>query len=305
MKDKAEAMVVASFAADSLALGAHWIYDTTLIEKKFGRVERLLKPLPESYHPGKDQGEFTHYGDQTFSLLTSVAAAGGFDLNRFAGSWRELFKGYSGYIDKATKTTLDHFNGGSGPEASGSNSTDLGGAARISPLVYALRRDLKALVAAARAQTAMTHNHPEVVESAEFFARAALNVLGGTPPVKALEQVVDSHFNRNPFDRWVADGIQSAAENSREAVAGFGQMCETEAAFPAVVHLIAKYENNLKEALVENVMAGGDSAARGLLVGMLLGAHHGYAGIPDEWYLKMKKHGIIIGLLEQIERSRH
>jgi len=44
MSDRATAMILAMFAADSLALGAHWIYDTDLIDKRFGRVERYLKP---------------------------------------------------------------------------------------------------------------------------------------------------------------------------------------------------------------------------------------------------------------------
>jgi hypothetical protein len=54
MKDKKQALVLASLAADSLALGAHWIYDTERIRKEFGRVDRLLKPLPNSFHPAKD-----------------------------------------------------------------------------------------------------------------------------------------------------------------------------------------------------------------------------------------------------------
>jgi len=50
--DNDRAMVLASFVADSLALGAHWIYDTALIEKQFGRVDNLMKPRSQSYHEG-------------------------------------------------------------------------------------------------------------------------------------------------------------------------------------------------------------------------------------------------------------
>ena len=49
-------MVMASFVADSLALGAHWIYDTEKIKSNFGRVESLLKPASDSYHATKGKG---------------------------------------------------------------------------------------------------------------------------------------------------------------------------------------------------------------------------------------------------------
>jgi hypothetical protein len=82
MQDKAEAMILASFAADSLALGVHWIYDIGEIDRKFGRVEGMLKPLENSYHATKDLGEFTHYGDQTLALLESIVASSRFDCQR-------------------------------------------------------------------------------------------------------------------------------------------------------------------------------------------------------------------------------
>jgi ADP-ribosylglycohydrolase len=56
--------------------------------------------------------------------------------------------------------------------------------------------------------------------------------------------------------------------------------------------------------LVENIMAGGDSAGRGLLVGMVLGAHLGMEAIPPEWLNDMKAYPQIVDLLARIDKSR-
>ena len=109
MNDKAKAMVLASFAADALALGVHWIYNTNVIDKKWGRVENFIQPERPTYHPTKDLGEFTHYGDQMLVLLKSIAEHSGFDLKKFAADWQRFFDSYDGYFDKATKATLENF----------------------------------------------------------------------------------------------------------------------------------------------------------------------------------------------------
>ena len=106
MNEQATSMVMSSFAGDSLALGAHWIYDTRAIIRSFGRVESLLKPLPGFLSSDKGKRGFTHYGDQTFVLLESLAAMEGFDLLDFSARWRKLFENYAGYVDEATKGTL-------------------------------------------------------------------------------------------------------------------------------------------------------------------------------------------------------
>jgi ADP-ribosylglycohydrolase len=67
-----------------------------------------------------------------------------------------------------------------------------------------------------------------------------------------------------------------------------------------VVHLIARYERDLKEALIQSVMAGGDSAARGMLVGMVLGAYLGPECIPQEWLSELRKRKQIMELLTKI-----
>jgi ADP-ribosylglycohydrolase len=300
MQGKGETMVFASFVGDSLALGAHWIYDVGRIARQFGRVEELLKPREDSYHPTKDKGEFTHYGDQMFVLLQSVAAAREFDLSDFFSRWQELFQDYKGYYDGATKGTLRNIAKGKGPEGSGSSSNELAGAARISPLVYRYRNDLDSLIRAARAQTAMTHTDPATVDSAEFFARVTFRTLGGASPTAAIREVAREHFADSIISEWVQDGIDSHDMESVAAIGKLGQSCHSPDAFPAVVHLIVKHERDLREALIQSVMAGGDSAARGMLVGLVLGAYLGNEGLPEAWIAGLKKGEEIRSLLRQL-----
>jgi ADP-ribosylglycohydrolase len=301
MKENAKAMVLASFAADALALGAHWIYDTDQISATFKRVETFQKPGANSYHPTKNAGEFTHYGDQMLVLLESIAACSGFDLKHFAAQWQRHHQHGPGYIDHATRSTLNNFKDAKSAETAGSESTDLGGAARMAPLAYAYGNDLDALVNSARLQTAMTHNHILVTDSAAFFGAVVFRILQGEPPVAAIKATTSEQFNREPFQTWVNKGIESRASETVAAVKRFGQMCEIGAAFPGVIHLIARYEDNLKEALIENVMAGGDSAARGMITGMLLGAFHGLNAIPETWLTKLAAREKIISLLADID----
>jgi ADP-ribosylglycohydrolase len=297
MKKKAEAMVLASFVADALALGAHWIYDTAVIDNELGRVDRLRKPAPDSFHGTKKAGELTHYGDQTLVLLSSIADCGGFDMDHFARSWQNLFQDYTGYRDRATRETLKNFAANKEPAAAGSSSTELGGAVRIAPLAYVYREKRDQLRSAAKAQTAMTHNDPLVVESADLLADVLWHVLIGETPTAALRT---ASADRTALREMVTDGLQSSGRPTRDTIKNFGQVCETDASLPGVIHLVATYETDLRTALIENVMAGGDSAARGMAVGMILGAHLGRDAVPAEWLSDMKAGSRIADLLDRI-----
>jgi ADP-ribosylglycohydrolase len=129
----------------------------------------------------------------------------------------------------------------------------------------------------------MTHNHPQVIEAALLTSRAALRILADTAPLAALEAALDAHDYSDGLKEAFEEGVASKGEETRQVIADFGQMCSLEAALPGVFHLVAKYENDLTEALVQNVMAGGDSAARGMLAATLLGAHGGSGVLPQDW----------------------
>ncbi len=300
MKGNEKAMVLGSFLADSLSLGVHWIYDTARIEKEFGRVEGFLKPPPGSYHSTKAKGEFTHYGDQAMVLLESLAAKGVFDLQDFSSRWQALFRDYRGYYDQATKATLRNLAQGKTGKEAGSPSSDLAGASRIAPLVALYRNDPEALSDAVKAQTRLTHNNPLVINAAEFLARVSGRVLQGRSPVAAMEEISRKSFHSPPLSQWIQEGIESRGEESVSTIARFGQSCHVDEAFPGIVHLISRHESDLKEALIQCVMSGGDSAGRGMIVGMVLGAHLGEESLPREWLSSMKRKKEILDLLLRI-----
>lgn len=299
MTTSAQAAVLVSLAADALSLGAHWFYDMAEIDRRFGRVEELLAPPPDSFHAGKERGQFTHYGDQTLVLLESVAACKGFDLADFARRWQALFTtGYRGYVDKATSATLENLQRGLGPEQCGSTSADLGGAARIAPLVWWYRQDRDQLLEAVRVQTAMTHNNPAVLAGAAFIARTAWSVLAGAAPQAAMEEALEEGVADIDLDIRLRSALESAGKDTRTVIGRFGQMCGIASALPGAVHLICSYADDPRTALIENVQAGGDSAARGLVAGLVLGARHGVDAVPGGWLTGMQRYDRLFELLE-------
>ena len=302
MKDKLRAMVTGAFIGDALALGAHWVYNTHVIVKKFGVLDHYADPLT-SYHTGKKAGDFTHYGDQAMVLLQSVAANGGFVGEHFAKQWRTFFQGYGGYFDKATKTTLEKMADQNDLLNSGSSSDDLAGAARIAPVVFAHHANVGALDRAVRQQTAITHNQALVIETAAFFAQTAVAVLSGRSPVASIESILATGKESSELTDLVQQGIDSRRQDTADAISAFGQTCSVQAALPGTIHLICAYEDDFKKALVENVMAGGDSSARGMLAGMVLGAHCGMGAIPARWIDDLQEGRRIEAYLDKLGAS--
>ncbi len=293
-KTAAASAVKASLAADSLSLCAHWIYDAKAIRDRFGRVDTLMDPAPGSHHKNRRAGQFTHYGDQTVVLLESLTESQGFDPADFFRRWKLLFSDYDGYMDGATKQTLQRMDMGHGPSDCGSTSNDLAGASRMAPLLLCPGPDGRGLdedglVRAARDQTRMTHNNPRILDATEFFARSAWAVLHGQGPVAAMRRAAQADYNTLPASDWLEQGLEFSATDTVTAVNHFGQSCHVDGAMRSVVQIVARYEDDPAEGLVANVMAGGDSAARGLLAGMLLGAAADSEALPSSWWTALTR----------------
>lgn len=281
--ETAKAMVLAALVADALALGVHWDYQPQRILEQHGRVGGFITPTT-MYHTGKQAGEFTHYGDQTLVLLQSVAACKGFAPAHFMEQWQTLFADYSGYVDGATRNTLKNIADGAAPTAAGSDSSDLAGAARIAPLACALLDQPEAYIAAAKEQTLLTHNNPDVGKAAEFLARATLECANGAKPIQGMQSAA-GQMDDETIAEWLESGLDFQEEDVTGATQKLGPSCSVGEAFPAMVQCVAHNESDLKTCLVDCVMAGGDSAARAMPAAMILAASPvgGMPAIPREW----------------------
>lgn len=86
-----------------------------------------------------------------------------------------------------------------GPDQCGSHSSDLGGAARIAPLVFFYQNDRPGLLAAVRQQTAMTHNHPATLAGAEFLAKTGWEVLNWSRFLLTGKYIRSIQHKQTPF----------------------------------------------------------------------------------------------------------
>lgn len=296
-------IVLVSFIGDALALGPHWIYDQDEIRSKIGRVTSYCAPL-STYHPGKSAGDFTHYGDQTLILLRSVAEDSAFVLERFIPRWRAFWEDQTNvtYRDGATRQTLDHLQAGVPPERAGSDSHDIAGAVRIGPLFLLEWQNEDALIEAIRRETAFTHPRDEVVASAEFFGRVVLAARAGATIPDALDSVMTLKTWSGLRESWLAAARASAASNATDSLAlkTYGLNCHTDSAFPGICHLLLRYPADPASALIENATAGGDCAARGMILGLVYGAKYPAATLPEEWLSGLNARGKIADLIHQV-----
>lgn len=303
MNDTNSNILLFSFIGDAITLGPHWVYDQEKIQKTFDRVTSYQDPITD-YHPGKSAGDFTHYADQTLVLLQSITEKKTFGLAQFAAHWRAFWENplNQTYRDGATKQTLEKLQDGTLPEKAGSDSHDIGGAARIGPLFLLAWESDAALIEAAQRETVFTHKEPEVVASAEFFCRVVLAVRDGADIPEALQATAKMKTWTALPENWIAAASKSAGSQTSDSAAlkEFGLTCSTSDAFPGICHLLLRYPEDPTTALIENATAGGDSAARGMILGLVYGAKYPLSALPEKWRSGLLARSEIESLIQQL-----
>ncbi len=173
---------------------------------------------------------------------------------------------------------------------------------------------LPALVAAYEGVDSLS----EVVESAVrvtndndlavTFGQAAAQIIETALQTADVEAAIEAGLAGAEPD--VANLLNKALslknENNQVVTGEFGMSCNLVFGVPSVIHNLAT-SGSFREAIRENIYAGGDSCGRGILLGAILGAAHGIGGekgIPQEWIEKLTKKTEIKNLLQKLFSSR-
>jgi ADP-ribosylglycohydrolase len=135
------------------------------------------------------------------------------------------------------------------------------------------------------------------VESASYFNELILAVSLGAEIGRAIEEIALAYSDQ--VQQWVDQGVAMAEKESTEAIKTLGQSCSVEGGFAAVIYLLMRF-SDFQEAMEANVLAGGDSAARGMIVGAVLGAYGGMEVIPFN-YNAMSEADTITKYIEMID----
>ena len=273
---KIKDLVLSSLVADSYCLGTHWIYDENQLINNDINWEELNAPMA-IWHKGKSAGDFTHYGDQNYWLYEFLKDKNSFNEKEFLDFWFEKMKTYTGYIDGASRNTILNIENGVIP--SGANSHDLSIVGRVVPLLKVSKTKEEFLQNVGKF-VKLTHNSKEALQSADFFANLLLLVLENNEIEKSILELKNSYDSF--FQEMIEKGINSKNSDTFETIRTFGPACDINSGFSGVIHLLCKYDN-LKDMLVANSKAGGDTSARAMVASVIFLANKQISEIPKNW----------------------
>ena len=306
MKSANSAAILGALAADSAALGLHWLYDPARIaeiERTDGSV--FLRPDAIRYagskgyfaHAEKMPGDSSAYGEICLLMLKHLAKYGKFDRIRYQTEYRTYFGPggeFVGYIDSPTRLTLrkllplepDDF-----PPQSGADDDQHPCLAPLPPLIAAHTGTLEELMHDVEEVVRITNNNEVAVAAAQCAAAVLFRILRGSPIVEALENALP--LSGNTLKPLLEQALALPGFDSVAASERFGRACHVVEGLPLIFH-IAQHAPDYRQAIQSNIRAGGDSCGRSIMLGAIVAAHMAQQDcsafpVPLSWLARYKK----------------
>lgn len=302
---------------DALAMPVHWYYNRMALMDDYGRVTDYLAPRnphPDSilwrstYEAPNAKGEILHdqarywgqrgihyhqflkAGENTLNvkicrlLIESINETGSYDADDFLQRYITFMTSPGNhrdtYVEECHRQFFANYARGLPPRKCAVAEKHIGGLIGMIPVILFFSKDPQKARDAALAQLALTHPGSRMKIAGSLIISILLEMLNGTSLKAAI--LAEIQAQRNPL---LGHPFVKLLNEPDDRVVGprFSPACYVEDSVPAVVYLALKYHDDPESALVANTNLGGDNAARGAVLGALLGAAHGVEKFPDRW----------------------
>ena len=309
--------IVGALVADAASLGLHWLYDTDRLADIALRGEPVFVTPDRANYEGA-KGSFVHcmrhagdmsaYGECCTLMLRQLAEASGrFQRVTYQSLYRRHFGpggAYVGYIDKPTRGTLirliPHEDPSTYPQPSGVDDDQLPALACLPPVVvaaYRCGRDDASLWDEIEHVVRVTNNNEYAVDAGRAAGMLLVELLRGRKPLAAI----DSAASRAGED--LASRMREAAQGSRmdvvSAAARFGSACHVEQGLPLICHIVA-HAGSYREAVIANIMAGGDSCGRSIVLGAAMAI---IDEVPLGWMARLRRLAEALDWIDRLESA--
>ncbi|MEP3440826.1 MAG: ADP-ribosylglycohydrolase family protein [Sulfitobacter sp.] len=295
-------LLLGALVADAACLGLHWIYDVGIIADIVARQNgtSAFTPVdPKNFekvktfaHKDRRDGMFTQIGEVLHLTIRSMNATGGkFDVPAYEAAFASFFGaggGYQGFMDRPTQGALANIAAGVSPSGIDDNQTP---ALSRLPAILVGYHGQDQLPDMIKTAMEVTNINAEAAAFCNVFADLTTRIMNGEPLQAAL------HAAANAADDIAKADLLNALNTSEEDSVVFaglnglmGRACYLPAAGPVMFHILAR-SASYQEAIERNILAGGDSAGRSIMIGAIMARIHGVAtetGVPLSWVLKLE-----------------
>ena len=298
-KDSALGVLV----ADAAALGLHWLYDLERMHQVVADNEPcFFTPNADHYegqvgyfaHAGKLAGEQSHYGESYLLNLLHLSEQGKFNTQIFQQQFISTFGpggSYIGYIDSPTRQSLQNLqelasNDDANTAHSGADDHQIPALTPVSALCASYPAN-ELTDAEIENAIRVTNNNDLAVNCGLYFSKILQAVLNGN-------SIADSFANAaehapDEIKENITKALNMPATDLDTAATLFGQVCGLEETMPLTAYILSN-SSNYKQAIEMNILAGGDSCGRAVMLGAIAGAHYGLGGekgIPHAWLFNL------------------
>lgn len=296
--------VYGALVADAASLGLQWIYEPARLAEIAGRGDvAFLAPDQANYegckgtfaHGRKRSGDLSGYGEYCALMLRHLAEREGrFSRVGYQSLFRKYFGpggAYVGYVDRPTRLTIQKLlpfeDPASYPQPSGVKDEQLPALAALPAVVACAHRggrDRDALLDEIEHVVRVTSDEAAAVQAGRVAGAVLYELLAHTSIEGALQCGVEQAGGA------LAGRLLAAlAEPQFDALAAaerFGAGGHVEQGLPVIFHILAN-RMTYPEAVRANILAGGDSCGRSILLGAAMGV---LDVVPMSWVARL--HGL-------------